>query len=140
MLLPLALRLASSSSRSTGVGRNARTDWRVTIASSTAAAALGDFSGIGQTQGLHAFRDFAEEQPFDVLVAKQVMRSAFDGDLAEMHDIAAVGDGERVRSFLLDHDDRQALVPQRQQLLEYDFDEFGRQAERWLIQHDDLRA
>ncbi len=44
MLLPLALRLASASNsstveRSTGVGRNARTDLRVKIASSTVDAA-----------------------------------------------------------------------------------------------------
>src|ERR1700746_858871 len=84
MLLPLALLLASASNRSTvarstGVGRNARTDWRVMMGLSM--AALLDFSGIGQTQRFHAFRDFAEEQPFDVVIAKQILCSAFDSDL-----------------------------------------------------------
>src|SRR5215469_10173673 len=123
MLLPLALRAASLRSRSTvarstGVGRNARTDWRVVMASSTAAAALGDFSCIGQTQCLHALGDFAEEQPLHVVITEQLLRAAFDRDLAEMHDIAAIGDREGMRGLLLDHDDREALIAQRQQLLE----------------------
>jgi hypothetical protein len=46
MLLPLGLRLASARSssivaRSTGVGRKERTDFRVRMASSTAATAAG---------------------------------------------------------------------------------------------------
>src|SRR5690242_8280779 len=106
MLLPLALRAESLSSvstvaRSTGVGRNARTDRRVLIASSTAAA-LGNVSGIGQIQRLHAFRDFPEEQPLHVVILQQLLRCARDRDLAKMHHIAAIRDRERVRGLLLD--------------------------------------
>src|ERR1700733_7898595 len=97
MLLPLALRLATVRSSSTveraiGVGKNARTDLRLRMASSTADRE--DCSCIGKTQGFHAFRNFAQKQPLDVVVGQQIWRGAFAGDLSEMHHIAAIGDTE----------------------------------------------
>src|SRR4030081_3624500 len=99
MLLPLALRLASRSNSSTvvrltGVGRKARTDWRERMASSTAATAASrgiwvGTSCIGEIQRFQAFRDFAEEQPLDVVVRQKLLRHALIGHLSEMHHIAA---------------------------------------------------
>src|ERR1700741_3189594 len=110
MLLPEALRLAGRSNfstvaRSTGVGRKARTDLRLGMASSRAGAAS-DVSCIGQTQCFQAFRDFAEEQPLDIFIGEQRLRAPLDRNLPEMHDIAAVRDRERMRGLLLHHDHR----------------------------------
>src|SRR5450755_3468937 len=75
MLLPLGLRLATARSsstvaRSTGVGRNARTDFRLAIASSTMdrATSVGivwDVSRIDRAQYIHALRNLAEKQTLD---------------------------------------------------------------------------
>src|SRR6266852_9029465 len=105
MLLPLALRLASRSSsstvvRPTGSGRNARTDWRERMASSTAAIAVSrgiwfGASCIGKIQRFQALGDFAEEQPLDVVIRQQVPRHALIGHLPEVHHISAVRYAER---------------------------------------------
>src|SRR4051812_42168828 len=132
MLLPLALRLASRSSsstvvRPTGLGRKARTDWRERMASSTAAiaASRGIWFGtscIGEIQRFQALRDFAQEQPLDVIVRQQIPRYALIGHLSEVHHISTIRNAECMRGFLLNHHDRQTLVTQRQQSLEDDFD------------------
>src|ERR1700689_3419353 len=124
MLLPLALRLATVRSSSTvdraiGVGKNARTDLRLLMASSTAVFEGLEVSCIVKTQGFHAFRNFAQKQPLDVVIRQQVRRIAFAGDLSEMHHIAAIGDTEGMGSLLFDHHDGHSFSPQRQQLLEY---------------------
>src|ERR1700686_3483936 len=87
ILLPLGLRLptARSSSivaRSTGVGRNARTDFRVAIASSTmdraaSVAVMVEVSCIDRAQCFHALRNLAEKQTLDVVVLQQVPSTAF---------------------------------------------------------------
>src|SRR5450755_2289905 len=99
MLLPLGLRLATARScstvaRSTGVGRNARTDFRVVIAASTmdvavSAGVMPAASRICHAQCLHALGDLAQKQTLDVVVAEQVAGDSFIGDLPEVHDIAA---------------------------------------------------
>src|ERR1700675_5082062 len=99
ILLPLGLRLATARSsstvaRSTGVGRNARTDFRLVIASSTkdrtASGVIFAVSCIDRTQRFHALRDLAEKQTLDVVILQNVPGAAFIGDLSEMHDISAV--------------------------------------------------
>src|ERR1700724_470503 len=116
MLLPLALRLASRSSssttvRPTGLGRNARTDWRDWMASSTAAIAASreiwcGASCIGKIQCFQAFGDFTEEQPLDVVVRQQVPCCALIGHLSEVHHITAIRHAECMRGLLLNHHDR----------------------------------
>src|SRR6266568_3391687 len=104
MLLPLGLRLASSRSsvtvaRSTDVGRKARTDFRLAIASST--------SCIVRAQHLQAFRNLAEEYPLDVIIVQKLLGRSRIRDLAKMHHISAVGNSERLRRLLFDHHHRQ---------------------------------
>src|SRR5882724_954739 len=124
MLLPLGLRRATARScstvaRSTGVGRNARTDFLVVMASSTrdraaSAGVMLDVLRIDRTQCFHAVRNLAEKQTLDVVVLQNIPRAAFIGDLPEVHDISAVGDSQGMRGLLLNHHDRHAGIAQGQ--------------------------
>src|SRR5712671_687916 len=100
ILLPLGLRLATASSsstvaRSTGVGRNARTDFRLVIASSTtdlvaSTAIMLVASCIDRTQCFHAFRNLTQKQPLDVIILQNFLGATLIGDLPEVHDIATI--------------------------------------------------
>src|ERR1700682_4887061 len=82
ILLPLGLRLATARSssivaRSTGLGRNARTEFRGVIACSTmggaaSGAVMVEVSCIDRAQCFHALRSLAEKQTLDVGVLQQV--------------------------------------------------------------------
>src|SRR5690625_2404189 len=87
----------------------------------------------------HASR-LPEISPLHPLIRRQSRRRAAEHDFAGLQHVAAVSDGQGDVGVLFDHEHADALVVHLFDDLEDAFDEQGREAHRWFVHQDELRA
>src|SRR5690625_3027666 len=81
-----------------------------------------------------------EISPLHPLIRRQFRRRAAEHDFAGLQHVAAVSDGQGDVGVLFDHEHADALVVHLFDDLEDAFDEQGREAHRWFVHQDELRA
>src|SRR5205085_1107495 len=99
--------------------------WAVTTVVTTARSIVGAAA---------AERERAEIGARDALVAAQLVGGAAEHDATLLEDVPAIGDGERRLRHLLDDQEREAVVTQTRERLEYLGHETRRQPERRLVE------